>query len=233
MFRDFYITADPFQEVVFSRKVRKDIKAVGAGEGGKGGWQWWWSDVWRRKGKSKSLSHTSLTPTIVSQHPLLCINHHIYISKRTLDFQPTLLPHQMYSFHIFYMLLHGILACWGCHNRIPQTERLKQLKFICSQFWRPESRSRCQPGWFWWEVSSQLVNSRLLAVSSHGLSSVGAERDLRWTPSYQIKSLILWPHAACSVVSLCDPTDCSLPGSSVHGIFHARIMEWVDIYGFI
>ena len=38
VFRGFYITADPFQEVVFSRKVRKGIKAVGAGEGGKGGW---------------------------------------------------------------------------------------------------------------------------------------------------------------------------------------------------
>ena len=25
----------------------------------------------------------------------------------------------------------------------------------------------------------------------------------------------------------CDPMDCSLPGSSVHGIFLARILEWV------
>ena len=25
---------------------------------------------------------------------------------------------------------------------------------------------------------------------------------------------------------LCDPRDCSLPGSSVHGIFQARILEW-------
>ena len=24
-----------------------------------------------------------------------------------------------------------------------------------------------------------------------------------------------------------DPTDCSLPGSSVHGIFQARVLEWV------
>ena len=33
---------------------------------------------------------------------------------------------------------------------------------------------------------------------------------------------------SCSVVSaLCDPTDCSLPGSSVHGILQARILEWV------
>ena len=37
----------------------------------------------------------------------------------------------------------------------------------------------------------------------------------------------------CSVVQLypapCDPMDCSSPGSSVHGIFQARILEWVAI----
>ena len=26
-----------------------------------------------------------------------------------------------------------------------------------------------------------------------------------------------------------DPIDCSLPGSSVHGIFQARVLEWVAI----
>ena len=26
-----------------------------------------------------------------------------------------------------------------------------------------------------------------------------------------------------------DPVDCSLPGSSVHGIFQARVLEWVAI----
>ena len=26
---------------------------------------------------------------------------------------------------------------------------------------------------------------------------------------------------------LCDPMDCSPPGSSVHGILQARILEWV------
>ena len=29
--------------------------------------------------------------------------------------------------------------------------------------------------------------------------------------------------------TLCDPTDCSPPGSSVHGISQARIIEWVAI----
>ena len=30
-----------------------------------------------------------------------------------------------------------------------------------------------------------------------------------------------------SCPTLCDPTDCSPPGSSVHGILQARILEWI------
>ena len=29
--------------------------------------------------------------------------------------------------------------------------------------------------------------------------------------------------------TLCDPMDCSLPGSSLHGILQARVLEWVAI----
>ena len=32
---------------------------------------------------------------------------------------------------------------------------------------------------------------------------------------------------SCS--ALCDPMDCSLPGSSVHGILQVRILDWVAI----
>jgi len=31
---------------------------------------------------------------------------------------------------------------------------------------------------------------------------------------------------AQSCPTLCDPMDCSLPDSSVHGIFQARVLEW-------
>ena len=31
---------------------------------------------------------------------------------------------------------------------------------------------------------------------------------------------------AQSCPTLCDPKDCSLPGSSVHRIFQARVLEW-------
>ena len=34
---------------------------------------------------------------------------------------------------------------------------------------------------------------------------------------------------ARSYLTLCDPLDCSPPGSSVHGIFQARMLEWVAI----
>ena len=34
---------------------------------------------------------------------------------------------------------------------------------------------------------------------------------------------------AQSRLTLCDSMDCSLPGSSVHGILQARILEWVAI----
>ena len=34
---------------------------------------------------------------------------------------------------------------------------------------------------------------------------------------------------ARSCPTLCDPLDCSLPGSSIHGIFLARVLEWFVI----
>ena len=40
-----------------------------------------------------------------------------------------------------------------------------------------------------------------------------------------IKDLNVRPRMLC--LTLCDPLDCSPPGSSVHGILQARIPEWV------
>ena len=34
---------------------------------------------------------------------------------------------------------------------------------------------------------------------------------------------------AQSCATLCNPMNCSPPGSSVHGIFQARILEWVAV----
>ena len=46
-------------------------------------------------------------------------------------------------------------------------------------------------------------------------------------------SLLLEPRCACSIAQscppLCDPLDCTLPGSSVHGILQARVLERVAV----
>ena len=46
-----------------------------------------------------------------------------------------------------------------------------------------------------------------------------------------IQLLLLWIMcmSAQSCLTLCDPKDCGPPGSSVHGILRARILEWVAI----
>ena len=41
--------------------------------------------------------------------------------------------------------------------------------------------------------------------------------------------VVLGTQSPSHVQLFCDPMDCSLPGSSVHGISQARILEWVTI----
>ena len=43
------------------------------------------------------------------------------------------------------------------------------------------------------------------------------------------KIALKWSEVVQSCPTLFDPMDCSLPGSSVHGIFQARVLEWVAI----
>ena len=47
------------------------------------------------------------------------------------------------------------------------------------------------------------------------------------SPSSQPSYLVCMRAQSC--LSLCDPMDCSLPGSSVHKIFQARVLEWIAI----
>ena len=58
-----------------------------------------------------------------------------------------------------------------------------------------------------------------------------------WSSQLMIERVALEQHSVCmcaqsitqSYPTLCDPMDCSPPGSSVHGIFQARVLEWVAI----
>ena len=50
-----------------------------------------------------------------------------------------------------------------------------------------------------------------------------------WTRLNDWTELIVKVTVAQSCPTLCDPIDCSLTGSSVHGILEARVLEWVAI----
>ena len=76
----------------------------------------------------------------------------------------------------------------------------------------------------------------------HAASKSWKRQGIRFSPIASRKNTVLWVHLrlltsrsitikVCpqSCWTLCDPMDCSLPGSSIHGIFQARILEWVAI----
>ena len=54
-----------------------------------------------------------------------------------------------------------------------------------------------------------------------------------WVSYIKLKSFctakVRWDEVAQSCPTLCDPVDCCLSGYSVHGIFQARVLEWVAI----
>ena len=78
-----------------------------------------------------------------------------------------------------------------------------------------------------------LSRARLLVTPGTGAyqapPSMGFSRQEYWSglpfpsPMHESEKW-KWSHSVVS--NSCDPMDCSLPGSSVHGIFQARVLEW-------
>ena len=53
-------------------------------------------------------------------------------------------------------------------------------------------------------------------------------REMPYMPQFFV-AILSESEVAQSCLTLCDPMDCSLPGSSVHGILQARVLEGVAI----
>ena len=70
------------------------------------------------------------------------------------------------------------------------------------------------------------------AKKRKGISAAGFCQVLVPCAPSIMESMVMDVHA-CSVAepypTLCDPMDCSLPVSSVHGILQTRMLEWVAI----
>ena len=72
------------------------------------------------------------------------------------------------------------------------------------------------------DYSLGLFNRRFL-----GEQKISSLPVFLWHCLIHLPSNLLWNEVAQSCPTLCDPMDCSLPGSSIHGIFRARVLEWV------
>ena len=100
------------------------------------------------------------------------------------------------------------------------------------------------PRWAWPQFFTQLAfASPYLCSPLHALLS-GATNDAHFSPAQMFCFALLWDlrisHGVCVFMCVCvlvaqscptlwDPMDYSLPGSPVHGILQARILEWVAI----
>ena len=84
-----------------------------------------------------------------------------------------------------------------------------------------------QTPFLWW-FRTHLYRGQLLLIYSNTSSKMETSIVLR--PYFGIindTAIIILVLKSCPI--LCDPMDYSLPGFSVHGIFQARILEWVAI----
>ena len=102
----------------------------------------------------------------------------------------------------------GSLACYG-----PWVTK--------RQDWATEQMLSFVP-YFWYNIIKTtvycLVTTRIIySIPPSGIRSTHVE----WGLYSEVKSL--------NHVRLCDPVDCSLPGSSIHGIFQSGVLEWVAI----
>ena len=78
----------------------------------------------------------------------------------------------------------------------------------------------------WTELKNIFKNTSIKVYSTVSLPLQSPKGQVPTPLSHVLRSVTQ------SCLTLCDPMDCSLPGSSVHGIFLARIMEWVAISSF-
>ena len=72
----------------------------------------------------------------------------------------------------------------------------------------------------------------LWAIAHQAPLFMGFSRQEYWS-GLPLPSPMNESESESEVAKLCptlsDPTDCSLPGSSIHGIFQARVLEWGPI----
>ena len=89
--------------------------------------------------------------------------------------------------------------------------------------WR---KTICKPSlWIFFSSSSLGLVCRVVDFNFDGFKFIRVDGTCFWCRVYELFACV------CSVAQLCptlhDLLDCSPPGSSVHGVLQAKILEWV------
>ena len=84
------------------------------------------------------------------------------------------------------------------------------------------------------EIKRHLLLGRKVMIN---LDSIFKSKDITLPTKVRLVKAMVFPvvmyvcesEAAQSCLTLCNPMDCGLSGSSVHGIFQARVLEWIAV----
>ena len=82
-------------------------------------------------------------------------------------------------------------------------------------------------------VNKRVLNKVFGCSLRHWTGPIFSHYTLEWLywllKGFKHYHEVKWSQVTKSCLTLCDPMDCSLLCSSVHGIFQARILEWIAI----
>ena len=162
----------------------------------------------------------------------------VVVIKHKVEMWPTNNPREALGLYELNNCLCLVLA-WHWHSLWPS--KIPLLSFVLPQ---------CKWCWGWpqtrlggkrIQVTSLLLLSRFSRVwlcatpqmaAHQAPPTPGFFRQEHWSglpfpsPMHESEK---WKWSCSVSVRLCDPMDCSLPGSSIHRSFQARVLEWVAI----
>ena len=156
-------------------------------------------------------------------------NHFLWIPKYSLN-----------PFSCYYLLVSNDSTEWLCFCFWSEMSMHFHLSWCCAQEVSDAELGTVTGGrpLHWWDINFRVAPLLCVWNWSPLISIVTDLRTHTQTLSATLSRILCWLVicvCTCARVwaqlcpTLCNPMDCSPPGSSVHGIFQARVLEWVAI----
>ena len=136
---------------------------------------------------------------------------------------------EFWASYWFFCVLVPSFIKWG---KLPQTRsQLMMIKGL-DAYKMAHAQETQVTFYFPFSITDQVL-ARVFSVKGWGVNALGFGSHYGLCP--HCSALSLWCQSPCCCLvtklcpALCDPMDCSPPGSPVHGILQSRILEWVAI----